>query len=653
MDPLDVGNTRSDSVGEKYLSTLNPSDLFGQYRIIRLIGRGGMGEVYEAEHITLEKRFALKLIPDELVSQKGFLERFKREARVMSHLEHPHIVKVDDFGEMSGRYWLRMELVESMKGEKETITSLEEFAEYHHGKLDQKLLADILIQVLEGLSYAHSKGAIHRDLKPANILLSGNDISSLCVKISDFGLVRLVGEEWVRSQAQRSISSAISIGDKLTAADLARSGTSTRALLGTYEYMSPEQKRGEEADARSDLYALGLITHRLLTGQRELSYELPSQIDPDLAAEWDEVVKRALRPAKEMRISSTDGMRELVLTLRERLIKMGGGGKPPTDPEISLLQGLSDAQLDERIKNYKSTLDFEPGLAGTNLLLGAAYFRKKAYRESLVYLERYLELKPEGPQSKEARKMASRASVLKDFQMDKRVDIGIAPEKEEKTAAPEKKGARHKPPAAARKVQVAPMADEPPRSEEEIDDEYFKKYEYFLERVRGLLASHAGDFSLFSGFRKKLKRVLEQGSEMADQRYDMCETEAKEKALDEEWELYQTFLFDALAYSSEKEDLWDRYAAISSDRNLLFIWRKEAKGNIERAIESIESALGILKDSTRTCADFQKKAFMNMKETFTSKGKALCYAWAERLANDGKEKEAEAARRRVNALLRF
>ena len=302
-------------------TTLSPGSHLGLYRIIRFLGRGGMGEVYEVEHTTLEKRYALKLIPNELVSERGFIERFRREARVMAQLDHPHIIKVDDFGETDGRYWLRMEMVEGIELNKRKVTTLAELAKAGGGKVEQGLLARIIAQVLDGLSYAHGKGAVHRDLKPANILLSGRDTSSVDARISDFGLVLLVGEQWVRSRAEQSVSLSISLRDNPTQLSEDKPVTLAGSLLGTYEYMSPEQKRGEKADIRSDLYAAGLLIHRLLTGQTELSYDLPSEISPDLVEEWDDIVKKSLRPLPEERFSSAEEMSRAIEKVRKSIGK--------------------------------------------------------------------------------------------------------------------------------------------------------------------------------------------------------------------------------------------------------------------------------------------------------------------------------------------
>ena len=298
IDPLDILKTMDHTGGKPAGYTLSAGAVLGQYRILRPLGRGGMGEVYEVEHGTLERRYALKLLPPDFAAQPGALERFRREAKVMANLDHPNILKVDDFGEAEGRYWLRMELVEGIRRsesggrkaeESDRIVSLQDLADANGGRIEQRMLAGILRQILDGLAYAHGRGAVHRDLKPSNILLAkleiGNSklgepasspvssfkfpVSSATILISDFGLVRLVGEEWVRGQAQVSVQRSLSLGalKTLPGTDAISAGSSTRSMLGTYEYMSPEQKRGEDATPQSDLYAVGLMAFKLLTGQ--------------------------------------------------------------------------------------------------------------------------------------------------------------------------------------------------------------------------------------------------------------------------------------------------------------------------------------------------------------------------------------------------
>ena len=274
------------------------SSHFGQYQILRLLGRGGMGEVYEVQHLTLGRQYALKLLPPEFATQPDALARFRREARVMANLEHPNIVRVDDFGETEGRYWLRMELVKGVeigaKAESGSVgarcITLGDYATSQGGRIGQAEFAVILKQMLEALAYAHEAGVVHRDLKPGNILLETDANGRMAARVADFGLARVVGDEFLRNQAQMSMGRNVSLGEAKTLGD---EGTSTRALVGTWEYMAPEQRRGEAADARSDVYAMGLICYRLLTG-KALGLKLPSELVPGLDAQWDRFVAGAV-----------------------------------------------------------------------------------------------------------------------------------------------------------------------------------------------------------------------------------------------------------------------------------------------------------------------------------------------------------------------
>lgn len=260
--------------------TLAVGQTLGQYRIIRPLGRGGMGEVYEAEHLVLRQRYALKLLSAELMAQPDAIERFKREAQVMAGLHHPNILAVDEFGEADGHYWLRMKLA----GAEDGIRSMEDLARANNGRLDVETWRNVMTQVLDGLAYAHEHGVVHRDLKPSNILLTPAEDGAFLPAIADFGLARLVGEEWLRSRVEASVRLSTSVGGLPTAHG--KEGSSTRSLLGTYEYMSPEQKRGEEATVKSDVYAIGLMGYRLLTG-RAPTMKKPSDIIRDLDPAWD------------------------------------------------------------------------------------------------------------------------------------------------------------------------------------------------------------------------------------------------------------------------------------------------------------------------------------------------------------------------------
>ncbi len=199
-----------------------------------------------------------------------------------------------------------------------------EYAEAQGGRLDSDEAAAVFAQVLDGLAHAHQHGVIHRDLKPANILICTDGDGYATFKIADFGLVRMIGEEWVRSQAELSVKMSMSIGGMQTELPEG-AGASTKSMLGTFEYMSPEQKRGEDATPASDVYSVGLMMYRLLTG-KQVGPRPPSYYVKSLDLAWDELILTALEEDASGRFADAAAM-------RERL-----PGEPSTASEASSVQ---------------------------------------------------------------------------------------------------------------------------------------------------------------------------------------------------------------------------------------------------------------------------------------------------------------------------
>ncbi len=248
-------------------------DLAGQSvagrRLVRVIGRGGMGTVYEAED-RRRGRVAVKVLPAALARDPQFVARFHREAQVLAGLSHPHLVEVYERGQDGPRCWFVMEHV---RGE-----SLRRRIE--RGPLPWRDAVRVAREVLAGLGYAHGRGVVHRDLKPENVLFDDAGRARLV----DFGLSRIVRGE--------------------AAADLSRL-TRTNVILGTYEYMAPEQRLGKPVDERADLYALGVIVYEMVTGALPLGrFEAASVLRPGVPAALDTVLHRALAPAPKDRFPS-------------------------------------------------------------------------------------------------------------------------------------------------------------------------------------------------------------------------------------------------------------------------------------------------------------------------------------------------------------
>jgi len=199
------------------------------YEIKSLLGEGGMGNVYLAEHTQLGRKVAIKSLHQQLVKNEGLRARFKNEASTMAHLQHPKIVALYDYVEESDGLYLIMEYVEGLP--------LDEYIKDKSGPIPAETAVPMMTQILDAFSYAHSKGIIHRDIKPSNILITQNGD----IKILDFGIAKMMSEA----------------GNKLT-----KTGTQ----MGTVFYMSPEQVQGKEIDIRSDIYSLGVTFYQMLTG---------------------------------------------------------------------------------------------------------------------------------------------------------------------------------------------------------------------------------------------------------------------------------------------------------------------------------------------------------------------------------------------------
>jgi eukaryotic-like serine/threonine-protein kinase len=279
--------------------------IVSHYRIVSELGSGGMGVVYEAEDTRLGRHVALKLLPVESGRDAQAMERFLREARIVSTLSHPHICTLHDIGDHDGQQFMVMELLEG-----ELLRS-----RIARGPLPVADLLDLGAQIADALDAAHGAGVIHRDIKPANLLITRRGQA----KVLDFGVAKLA-----QTGPQSDLASTIGRSDLTTAG----------SAVGTVAYMSPEQARGQEIDARSDLFSFGLVLYEMATGQPAFSGPTsavifegiltktphsPSHLNANLPAELDHIVSKALEKDRETRYQTAAEVRADLKRLKREI----------------------------------------------------------------------------------------------------------------------------------------------------------------------------------------------------------------------------------------------------------------------------------------------------------------------------------------------
>jgi len=315
--------------------------LGGRYRIEALIGAGGMGAVYRAEHVHMKKTIAVKVLHRDMMLNPEVVARFEREAVAGGRIDHPHVASAIDFGRLdSGVFYLALEFVEG-RGLRQVLRQ--------EGPFPEQRALTIAWQIADALSGAHAAGVVHRDLKPDNVMLLERDGIADFVKVLDFGIAK------------------VRPGHGDSDHPLTQLGT----VFGTPEYMSPEQARGLEVDGRSDLYAFGIILYEMLTGRSPFAHEdvvavLARQLTMDppplpahISRETRELVARLLRKNPAERIASAEAARELLYALLEpgnpalalgarRAVLASGRGTPESPTRAEAQSGVARRESVER-----------------------------------------------------------------------------------------------------------------------------------------------------------------------------------------------------------------------------------------------------------------------------------------------------------------
>lgn len=281
--------------------TLVAGQVVGHYRIIKTLGKGGMGEVYLAHDTKLDRQVALKLLPAEFTNHKERLRRFIQEAKTASSLNHPNIITIHEIGEADGAPFIATEFIDGQTLERRK-----------HTKMELPEILDVSIQVASALQAAHAAGIVHRDIKPENIMLRPDGY----VKVLDFGLAKLTEKSGQSKTANSEIATMV------------KAHTNPGTVLGTIKYMSPEQARGQDLDQRTDVFSLGVVLYEMAAGRIPFAgatsmdtlvsilEKEPPPLDlarPEVPAEFQRIVSKTLRKDREERYQT---IKDLLIDLK-------------------------------------------------------------------------------------------------------------------------------------------------------------------------------------------------------------------------------------------------------------------------------------------------------------------------------------------------